>query len=206
MANPLTDRQAEVLSFINKYIGKAGYPPTLREISKHLKINGLHAVKKHLLALEREGHLTRSRGARSIGITNQPQAVSVPILGQVAAGKPILAEENILGTLALDRSVVRGGQFFFLKVKGDSMIDAGILNADHVLVKVQAQAESGEIVVALVESASGGEATVKRIIHRGDKIVLQPENPAHQPMTFTKKDSLRILGKVMGVVRLPNLI
>jgi repressor LexA len=201
MANPLTDRQSEVLTFINQYIGKAGYPPTLREISRHLKINGLHAVKKHLLALEREGHLTRGRGARSIGMTDQPQAVSVPILGQVAAGKPILAEENILGTLALDRSVVRGGPFFLLKVKGDSMVEAGILDADHVLVKVQAQAETGEIVVALVED----EATVKRIIHRGDKIVLKPENPAHHPMTFTKKDSLRILGKVMGVVRLPNL-
>jgi len=135
-------------------------------------------------------------------MTDQPQAVSVPILGQVAAGKPILAEENILGTLAIDRSVVRGGPFFFLKVKGDSMIDAGILDADYVLVKVQARAENGEIAVALVED----EATVKRVFHRGEKIVLQPENPAHSAMTFTKKDSLRILGKVMGVVRLPNLI
>jgi len=201
MANPLTDRQSEVLAFIHQYIGKAGYPPTLREISKQLKINGLHAVKKHLLALEREGRLTRGRGARSIGMAGQPRAVSVPILGRVAAGKPILAEENILGTLAMDRSVLRGGPFFFLKVKGDSMIDAGILDADHVLVKVQARAENGEIVVALVED----EATVKRILYRGDRVVLQPENPAHSPMTFTKKDNLRILGRVTGVVRLPNL-
>jgi repressor LexA len=201
MKNPLTDRQAEVLNFVNKFIGKSGYPPTVREIAKHFRISGHHAVRKHLLALERNGLLTRGRGARSIGIANQPQAASVPILGQVAAGKPILAEENILGTLALDRSVTRGGQVFLLKVKGDSMVGAGILDGDYVLVKVQAQADNGEIVVALVED----EATVKRISHRGDKIILQPENPAHQPMTFTKGDTLRVLGKVIGVVRLPNL-
>jgi len=201
MKNPLTDRQAEVLNFVNKFIARSGYPPTVREIAKHLRIRGHHAVRKHLLALEKTGHLTRGRGARSIGIADQPQALSVPILGQVAAGKPILAEENILGTLALDRSVIRGGQVFLLKIKGDSMIGAGILDGDYVLVKVQAQAENGAIVVAMVED----EATVKRVFHRGDKVVLQPENPAHQPMTFTQKDALRILGKVMGVVRFPNL-
>jgi repressor LexA len=205
MKNPLTDRQAEVLNFVNKFIARSGYPPTVREIAKHLRIRGHHAVRKHLLALEKTGHLTRGRGARSIGIADQPQAISVPILGQVAAGRPILAEENILGTLALDRSIMRGGQVFLLKIKGDSMIGAGILDGDYVLVRVQAQAENGEIVVAMVESASGGEATVKRVFHRGDRIVLQPENPAHQPMTFTPKDTLRILGKVMGVVRFPNL-
>lgn len=201
MKHPLTDRQAEVLNFVNKFIAKSGYPPTVREIAKHLRIRGHHAVRKHLLALEKTGHLTRGRGARSIGIADQPQAVSVPILGQVAAGKPILAEENILGTLALDRSVIRGGQVFLLKIKGDSMTGAGILDGDYVLVKAQAQAENGEIVVAMVED----EATVKRVFHRGDKIVLQPENPAHQPMTFSQKDTLRILGRVMGVVRFPNL-
>ncbi|HEY4485278.1 MAG TPA: transcriptional repressor LexA [Nitrospiria bacterium] len=201
MKNPLTDRQAEVLRFINKYIDGAGYPPTVREIAGHLKIRGHHAARKHLLALERNGHLTRGKGARSLGITDQPQAVSVPILGYVAAGRPLLAEENLLGTLALDRSVTRGGRVFLLKVKGDSMIGAGILEGDHVLVRVQAQAENGEIVVALVED----EATVKRVFRRGGTIVLQPENPAHPPMTFTPKDTLRILGKVMGVVRFPNL-
>jgi repressor LexA len=201
MKNPLTDRQAEVLDFVNKFIARSGYPPTVREIARHLRIRGHHAVRKHLLALEKTGRLTRGRGARSIGIADQPQAVSVPILGQVAAGKPILAEENILGTLALDRSVARRGQVFLLKIKGDSMSGAGILDGDYVLVRVQAQAENGEIVVAMVED----EATVKRVFHRGDKIVLQPENPAHQPMTFTQKDTLRILGKVMGVIRFPNL-
>jgi repressor LexA len=201
MKNPPTPRQAEVLNFLNQYIRRAGYPPTVREIAKQLKINGLHAVKKHLEALEKKGHLSRGRGARAIGIADQPQAIRVPILGQVAAGKPVLAEENILGTLALDRSVLRGGPFFLLKVKGDSMIDAGIFDGDHVLVKVQTQAENGEIVVVLVED----EATVKRIFHRGDTIILQPENPAHRPMTFTPGDNIRILGKVAGVIRIPAL-
>jgi repressor LexA len=201
MENRLTDRQIEVLNFLNKYIGRAGYPPTVREIAKHLKISGLHAVKKHLEALEKKGCLSRGKGARTIGIADQPRAVRVPILGHVAAGKPVLADENILGTLALDRAVLRGGPFFLLKVKGDSMIDAGIFSGDHVLVKVQAQAENGEIVVVLVED----EATVKRIFHRGDKIILQPENSAHQPMTFTPGDGIRILGKVAGVIRIPAL-
>ncbi len=202
MKTELTEKQAEVLNFLVKHISKVGYPPTVREIAGHFGIKGLNAVKKHLDALAKKGHLVRSRGARAIELADLPQTVSVPILGQVAAGKPILAEENILGTFALDRSVVRGSQAFLLKVKGDSMSQAGILDGDHVLVKVQAQAENGEIVVALVED----ESTVKRFFHRADKIILQPENPAHQPMTFTKRDSLRILGKVMGVVRFPNLI
>jgi len=202
MKAELTKKQAEVLNFLVKHISKVGYPPTVREIAGHFGIKGLNAVKKHLDALAKKGHLVRGRGARAIEMADLPQTVSVPVLGQVAAGKPILAEENILGTFALDRSVVRGGQAFLLKVKGNSMMGTGILDGDHVLVKVQAQAENGEIVVALVED----EATVKRFIHRGDKIILQPENPAHQPMTFTKRDNLRILGKVMGVVRFSNLI
>lgn len=205
MKSPLTDRQTEVLNFVNKFIAKSGYPPTVREIAGHFRIRGHHAVRKHLLALEKSGRLTRGRGARSIGVTDHPEATSVPILGQVAAGKPVLAEENILGTLALDRSVTRGGSVFLLKVKGDSMIGAGILDGDYVLVRLQARAENGEVVVAMVESASGGEATVKRFFHRGDRIVLQPENPAHPPLTFTPNDALRILGKVVGVVRLPHL-
>jgi repressor LexA len=202
MKAELTKKQAEVLNFLTKHISKVGYPPTVREIAGHFGITGLNAVKKHLDALAKKGHLVRGRGARAIELADLPQTVSVPILGQVAAGNPILAEENILGTFALDRSVVRGGQAFLLKVKGDSMIQAGILDGDHVLVKVQAQCENGEIVVALVED----EATVKRFFHHSDKIILQPENPAHQPMTFNRKDNLRILGKVMGVVRFPNLI
>ena len=201
MRSPLTKRQEAVLSFISRYIARAGYPPTIRETARHLGIKGISAVKKHLDALEEKGRLTRGRGARMIEMADLPQTVSVPVLGQVAAGRPILAEENIMGNLALDRSVVRFGQAFLLKVKGDSMTGAGILNGDHVLVKGQAQAENGEIVVALVED----EATVKRFHRHGHQVVLKPENPDYQPMTFTKANPVRIIGKVMGVIRLPNL-
>src|SRR3990172_11059351 len=127
MKAELTKRQTEVLNFLARHISRAGYPPTLREIARHFGIKGFSAIKKHLDALEKKGYLTRGSGARAIEIADHPQSVSVPILGQVAAGKPILAEENILGTLALDRSMVRFSQTFLLKVKGDSMIEAGIM-------------------------------------------------------------------------------
>ena len=195
-------RQTEVLNFLTRHISKVGYPPTLREIAKHLGIRGFSAIKKHLDALEKKGHLSRRSGARAIEIPDRPQAVSVPVLGRVAAGKPILAEENLLGTLAVDPTMVRGRNVFLLKVKGESMKEAGILAGDLVLVKPQPDAESGEIVVAMVES----EATVKRLIKKTGRIVLQPENPAFDPILITERDeTFQILGKVMGVLRLPGL-
>ena len=199
MKIPLTERQADVLDFLTQYVSHSGYPPTLREMARHLGIKGIHAVRKHLEALEKKGYLSRGRGARAIEITDLPQSVSIPILGQVAAGQPILAEENILGRMALDRSAVHFKPAFLLKVKGDSMVEAGILEGDHVLVKAQGQAENGEIVVALIED----EATVKRFFRYADKIVLKPENADYSPMTFTRRDHVRILGKVMGVIRFP---
>jgi repressor LexA len=203
MKAKLTQRQAEVLNFLTRFVSRTGYPPTLREIARHFGIKGISAIKKHLDTLEKKGYLARGNGARAIEMADLPQSVSVPVLGQVAAGRPILAEENLLGTLALDRSMVRGGQVFLLKVKGESMIGAGILEGDLVLVKAQSRAENGEIVVALVESASGGEATIKRLDHRGHHVVLKPENPDHSPITLTQSDHFRIIGKVVGVVRVP---
>lgn len=195
-----TKRQEAVLNFIARQTARVGYPPTVRETARHLGIKGISAVKKHLDALERKGRLIRGSGARAIGIADRPQTVSVPVLGQVAAGRPILAQENIVGTFALDRSVVRGGPAFLLRVKGDSMTGAGILEGDLVLVRAQPTAEDGEIVVALVDE----EATVKRFHRRGRQIVLQPENPAHAPIRLDSKDEVRILGRVTGVVRFAN--
>ncbi|HEX9757768.1 MAG TPA: transcriptional repressor LexA [Nitrospiria bacterium] len=196
-----TKRQLEILKFLAEFVRKAGYPPSLREIAKRFRIKGISAVKKHLDALEEKGCLTRGRGARMIGVSDLPQSIPVPILGQVAAGRPILAQENISGTFALDRSVVRFRYPFLLKVKGDSMIGAGILEGDHVLVKSQPHAEDRDIVVALL----GDEATVKRFFHRGNKVVLQPENPDQSPLVLTQDDDFRILGKVMGTVRFLTL-
>lgn len=201
MPQDLTKRQKEILRFVTGQSSKRGYPPTVREIARHFGISGISAVKKHLDALERKGYLSRGKGARALEVADLPQSTSIPVLGRVAAGRPILAEENVMGTLALDRTMVRGGQFFLLKIKGDSMIEAGILEGDFVLVRVQSRPENGEIVVALVED----EATVKRFFHRGNHVVLQPENPEYQPLVLTKTDPLRILGIVKGVVRLPHL-
>ena len=197
----LTKKQSQILHFISQYISKVGYPPSIREIASHFRIKGISAVKKHLDALERKGYLSRGSGARCIEMANRPRTVTVPVLGQVAAGRPILAEENLLGTLAINQSAARWKDAFFLIIKGDSMIDAGILEGDYVLVKKQSHAENSDIVVALVED----EATVKRFFHKGSHVVLQPENPAYQPTLFRKEDNLKIIGKVMGVVRLPAL-
>ena len=194
-----TQRQQELLNFITQQTTRVGYPPTIREMARHLRIKGISAIKKHLDALQKKGCLTRTSGARAIEIPGRPQSVSVPVLGQVAAGKPILAEENILGTLALDRSIVHGAQSFLLKVKGDSMIGAGILSGDFVLVKAQPKAENGEIVVALIED----EATVKRLYYRPHQVILKSENPDYPSLILTQRDNPRIIGKVIGVIRFP---
>ncbi len=204
MTRPLTKRQDAVLKFLTAHTARFGYPPTIRETARHLGIKGFSAVKKHLDALEEKGRISRRGGARTIELAGRSApapVVSVPILGQVAAGRPILAEENILGTLALDRSLVRGGKSFLLRVKVDSMTGAGIFEGDHVFVKVHPQADNGEIVVGLVED----EATVKRFYKRGKRIVLEPENPAHSPIIPAPGEEVRILGRVMGVIRFPHV-
>jgi repressor LexA len=211
---PVTRRQASILSFVERYATAHGYPPTLREIAGHHGIKGISAVKKHLDALARKGRLTRKAGARALQIAPtatratvppsapQTEGLPVPILGRVAAGRPLLAEEHALGTLVLDRSVVRWSKPFLLKVTGDSMVGAGILDGDYVLVKAQPKAESGDIVVALLED----EATVKRLERTAGGYRLRPENAAYRPIPLTKDGPpVRILGKVMGVVRLPHL-
>jgi repressor LexA len=209
MPQPLTERQTTILDFVGHYAAVHGYPPTIREIAHHHGIKGISAVKKHLDTLARKGHLTRTTGARAVRLAqaapprSTTEQIAVPILGQVAAGRPLLAEEHLLGTLTLDRSVVRWTQPFLLKVKGDSMTGAGILDGDYVLVKSQPEAQPGDIVVALLED----EATVKRLERTADGYRLQPENPAYAPISLTADGpAAQILGTVMGVFRLPHLI
>lgn len=195
----LTTKQKAVLEMIRQTVEAQGYPPSLREIAAHFHMVGTRAVEKHLLALEKKGYIQKGRGARALMVVGQKYSRAVPILGKVAAGQPILAEENLLGKLMVDPSIARWNDTFLLKVKGESMIDAGILDGDLVLVKPQPDAESGEIVVAMVE----GEATVKRLIKKRNRIVLQPENPAFFPIVMTGKNGiLQILGKVVGLIRL----
>jgi repressor LexA len=207
----LTARQREVLDFIRHFMTQAGYPPTVREIGAHFGFVP-RSVFDHLKALERKGYLRRiaskSRSLQILEPSGAPQQASVlrnlgpsrdlPILGRVAAGEPLLAEQNIEGTLTLSRDWVNGDEAFLLKVQGDSMIGAHILPGDLALVRRQATAENGEIVVALVND----EATIKRIFLRKDLVVLQPENPSMAPIQVRRGErNFQIVGKVIGILR-----
>ena len=205
MPDELTTRQATILSFVERYAATHGFPPTVREIAKHYGMKSHNGAKKHLDALARKGRLTRKSGARALrcaGATSPHESVSVPILGRVAAGRPLLAEEHRLGAVVLDRAVARGATPFLLKVKGDSMSDAGILDGDYVLVNAQVQGQPGDIVVALLDD----EATVKRLVRTTAGYVLRPENPRYAPILLSADGpTVRIIGKVHGVLRLPYL-
>ncbi len=200
MRKKLTNRQQEILDFIKRYTEGAGYPPTVREIGGAFSMSEKGAFD-HLRAIEKKGYIKRNpRKPRAIEILDFVAArhhqdiTVVPIVGKIAAGTPLLAEQNIEGTLPLPKQMVGDDNAFALRVKGDSMINAGIFNGDFVIVKGQSAAEQGDIVVALLED----EATVKRFYLEDDGIRLQPENPTIPPIVT--KDVV-ILGKVIGLFR-----
>jgi repressor LexA len=200
----LTPTQERVFGFLKNYLGEKGFPPTLREIASHFGLRGPKAPQKTLTILERKGYVRKiPGGSRAIEILPLPpirlaQILSIPIIGRVQAGEPILAVENIEGYIHLDRSLVSSGDVFLLRVQGDSMIDAHIQDGDFALVKPQPFAENGEIVVALIED----EATIKRIFQKRDLIQLEPANPKMEPI-IVKKDEKKvtIVGKVVGIFR-----
>ena len=201
MNSKITPRQQAICDFIRETMAIRGMPPTLREIGLQFGIASTNGVEKHLLALERGGHITRERGkSRGISVMGGSRpAAAVPLLGRVAAGVPVLSPENREGDVTVDASLfdIKTTQpVFALVVRGDSMMDAHILDGDTVLVREQATARNGDIVVALVE----GEATVKRFFLENDRIRLQPENRNMAPLYFDRGD-LRIIGKVVGVMR-----
>jgi len=201
----LTKRQKKVFEFLMKGIQERGFPPSIREIGKAMGISSLRGVTGHLEALERKGYIERESGARTIRIKRGQvqtlpfqEGAKVPLVGAIAAGSPILAEESIEDELLVDERFVPKGTVFALKVRGESMIGAGILNGDYVLVQQQPTAHEGEIVAALI----GDEATVKRFHKRGGIVELVSENPTMKPIRLTEKDpTIRILGKVVGVMR-----
>ncbi|MGW8312528.1 MAG: transcriptional repressor LexA [Desulfuromonadales bacterium] len=199
--SPLTDRQQQVYAFLAEYLAANDYPPTLQEIAKHLHISGNLGVLRHLRALERAGLIRRSRGSsRSITLTDRVAAgaVLLPLVGTVRAGLPQLAVEEIEAHLAVDRFLVKGEDAFLLRVKGDSMIEAHIVEGDLVVVRPQSTAENGEIVVALID----GEATLKRFFHEGNHIRLQPENADLEPIIITAESrDTTVIGKVTGLCR-----
>ena len=200
MRKTLTKKQDQIFEFIRKHVQDTGYPPTVREIGADFGISEKGAYD-HLNAIEKKGYIRRiPKKPRAIEILEfvpqkLPQAaVEVPIVGRVAAGEPILASENVEGTLPVPREVVKEDTCFALRINGKSMVDAGIFEGDLVIVRSQNYADTGDIVVALLED----EATVKRFFREGNKIRLQPENSMMSPIIV---NDAQILGKVVGLFR-----
>src|SRR5580698_3027779 len=216
----LTQRQQMVLDFIQQSIHDRGYPPTLREIGARMGIRSTNGVNDHLRALERKGYLTRedmkSRALRPTGLggngqvaeasplnvpaANDDDLVEIQVLGRVAAGLPLFAEEHVIDTVRIDRGLLKGGrEVFGLRVQGDSMIDAGILSGDYIFVRKQLTASRGDIVVALI----GDEATVKYFYPEKDYVRFQPANKTMAPILVRAMDfkPTMLLGVVVGVFR-----
>ncbi|MGH7324032.1 MAG: transcriptional repressor LexA [Candidatus Rokuibacteriota bacterium] len=205
----LTGRQREVLGFIRIFSTRHGVPPTVREIGERFRVTP-RAAFDHLRALERKGALQRRVTARRTSrvlTLAEPAATyrAVPVLGRIAAGSPLLAVENREGDLPLAPTALPGGgeDVFALRVRGDSMVEAHICEGDLVLVRRQDSAQPNDIVVALIESeTSEGEATVKRFLRDGERVVLKPEHPTMPPIVVDPRQrTVRILGKVIGLLR-----
>jgi repressor LexA len=207
----LTERQTEILKLLASFIATNGYPPSVREIGTALGLSSASTVHSHLGALEAKGYIRREgSGARAIVIlknadgsplsaeapdlTRPPQIITLPMLGQVAAGEPIYADGTIEETVPMPSQIIGDTGSFMLTIRGDSMIEAGILDGDYVVVREQPSANNGDIVVALLED----EATVKTFYREPDRIRLQPENPAMAPIYAT---DVQILGKVIALLR-----
>ena len=202
----LTPRQREIFEFIKESVVGIGRPPSLREIGEKFEINSTNGVRSVLEALERKEYIRRNRYlSRGIEIIkespehlDEDQLRKIPWVGRVAAGQPLWAEQNIEGNFYIDRSFVPGEHIFALKVTGDSMKNAGILDGDFVLVRRQQTAQRGEIVVAQIDD----EATVKRFYLDKKRIRLEPENPDFGPIIVEKgAPGFNIAGKVIGLMR-----
>jgi repressor LexA len=208
-SNKLTKRQEQILDFLRSFAQTHGYPPSVREIGDAIGLSSSSTVHSHLQALINKGYIKRDASqARALLVMDEngepaPMArqvqeirnvVQLPLIGQVAAGEPILAEQNVEDTLPLPSQVVGDDSSFLLTIRGDSMIDAGIFNGDYVVVREQQTANNGDIVVALI----GEEATVKTFYKEDGRVRLQPQNPTMDPIYV--KDPL-ILGKVVALLR-----
>ena len=207
---PLSDRQQQVLDYLTATVNDRGYPPSVREICEAVGLSSPSTVHSHLSSLVKAGYIRRDPSKpRAIEILTEAEAEApqptpytddrlreVPLVGRIAAGSPILAAEDIETVMPLPEELVGSDPVFMLEVRGDSMIDAGILDGDYVVVRRQPDARNGEIIAALVE---GEEATVKRFKREAGKVVLISENPALEPMVFD--DGVEIIGKVVSVLR-----
>ena len=196
----LTTRQNEVLSFISDYIKEHAYSPAIREVALHFSIS-VKGAHDHITALRRKGYLKQAdKRPRTMGLAaslnnDESEMADVPLLGTIAAGSPVMVEENIDGYVKLPRTMLKKNKdYFALKVKGDSMIGAGILEGDTALIEKQNSAANGEIVVALLDDST----TLKRFYRENARIKLQAENPAIQPIY---SQEVKILGRLSGIIR-----
>lgn len=202
MMGDLTPRQRQILEFIKREVQQKGYPPSVREIGQAVGLSSSSTVHGHLGKLENKGYIRRDpTKPRALEVLDgssgaaRAELVYAPVVGRVTAGAPIMAVENIEGYFPLPKDFTGSGEMFLLQVQGDSMLKAGILNGDYVVVRQQPDASNGEIVVALL----GDEATVKRFYKENGHIRLQPENDLYEPIIST---DVSVLGKVVGVYRL----
>ena len=208
----LSDREQKILDYMKEYVTKWGYPPTVRDIAAALGIRSTSTVHKAIISLEEKGFIKKQAGKRramDIVGSEQPQSnvrsiveerddiVDLPVIGRIAAGTPILAEQNIEDSFPVPARFVNGGTNFMLTVHGESMIEAGIMDGDYILVEQQNTARNGDIVVAMVDGFES-EATVKTFYKEADHIRLQPENSTMSPILV---HDVKILGKVKGVFR-----
>lgn len=197
----LTPRQQEIYEYLASHLEDHGYPPTLREICSEFGMKSTRAASDHLLALERKGYIARtrdrSRGIEIMGPRPTAAGQSVPVVGRIAAGEPILAQENISDRITLDQGLLKGDGNFLLEVQGESMIEAHICPGDQILIRPQETAANGDIVVAMIED----EATVKRFEKKGDRLRLLPENAKMDPIVIKNPRELKIVGIVVGLIR-----
>jgi repressor LexA len=207
MAEALTGKRQEILEYIASCLRERGYPPSVREIGEAVGLASSATVHTHLAVLQREGYLQRDpTKPRAIQVRYDPSSKvamaagpvrHVPLVGEVAAGTGVLAQENVEEVLSLPERFTGTGSTFMLRVRGDSMIDAGIFDGDYVVVRQQPDAEAGDVVVAGIPD---GEATVKTFGRRRGKVVLTPANPAFSPMEYDPED-VTVYGKVVTVLR-----
>jgi len=203
MYSDLSKKQIDIMNFIKAQVAKHGYPPSVREICAAVNLKSTSTVHSHLSKLEEKGYIKKDPSKpRAIGVMHdeletiiEKDVVGVPVIGKVTAGEPILAIENIEDYVTLPQSFIHGNDNFILKVKGSSMVEAGIMDGDYIIVKKQASAQNGEIVVALLDDNT---ATVKRFYKETDRIRLQPENSSMEPIYA---QNVAIVGIVKGLFR-----
>ena len=211
MAEVLSGKRLQILSYIADSQRERGYPPSVREIGEAVGLTSSATVHTHLAVLQREGYLSRDPSKpRAIQVHFDPQTETklvagpvhnVPLVGDVAAGTGVLAEENVEELMPMPEQFTGKGPSFMLRVRGDSMVDAGIYDGDYVVVRQQPEANNGDVVVAGIPD---GEATVKTFSRRDGRVVLTPANAAYEPMVFDQGDEVTIFGKVVTVVRSLN--